>query len=472
MRAAALISLASVCYGTLSHAQLFDGLPEPYFIEVAGGFSRPVALINAGEAGMLVVEQRGRIERMEDKALIIDLSTKVSQGGNERGLLGMAVPPSFGAPGKRHFYVNYTRASDGDTVVSRFLLEEGSFQGDLASEEILLTIDQPFSNHNAGDMHFGPDGFLYIATGDGGASNDPGEEAQDLGVLLGKMLRIDVEGGNSANGYAIPGDNPFAGSIAGRDEIWAYGLRNPWRFSFDRDTGDLWIADVGQNRWEEVDYLPAGTGAGSNFGWDYFEANFRNTQANDGDLIPAPAYAETVAPVFQYDHSAAGGFSITGGVVYRGQTFPRMQGRYFVTDYSSGNFWAVSPDGSGGFRSDSLPKTPSGISAFGEDSAGEVYLVDLGGQILRLEDTIDQGHLTISSEGPDENGMVIVTWGVEEGATYQLAQSNSLDSWIAIGDPMIATRGDARSISVEVDTSGVPGGRMFFRAERLEDVVN
>ena len=472
MKTTPLILLLGSALVSPSLAQVFDGLPEPYFTEMASGFSQPVGLIDGGGAGLLVVEQRGRIERLEDKALFIDLSDRVSQSGGERGLLGMAVPPGFGAPGKRHFYVNYTQETGGDTVVARYLLEEGSFQGDPASEEILLTIDQPFTNHNAGDMNFGPDGFLYIATGDGGSGNDPGNEAQDLSVLLGKMLRIDVEGTGPGNGYAIPGDNPFAGSIPGRDEIWAFGLRNPWRFSFDRATGDLWIADVGQNTFEEVDYLPAGTGAGSDFGWDYFEANFRNTAANNGVAIPAPDFADTVAPVFHYDRSASGGVSVTGGFVYRGDVFPRMQGRYFVTDFASANFWAVSPDGAGGFRSDSLPDTPSGISSFGEDAAGEMYLVDLGGQILRLEDTIDQDHLSISAEGPDEAGIVIITFGVEEGATYELSQSDTLDSWTTVGEVITATREDARSISVRIDTSDSPGGRTFFRAARLDDLAN
>ena len=454
-------------------SQVTEELPNPFFPLVQSGFSSPLALVDAAGT-LLVVERRGRVVELEGRAVFLNIESRVLSGG-ERGLLGMAVPPGFGSPGKRHFYVNYTRAGDGATVVSRFLLEDGGADlvGDAASEEILLTIAQPFSNHNAGDIHFGSDGFLYIATGDGGSGNDPGDRAQDLGTKLGKMLRIDVEGPGPGNGYAIPGDNPFIGSIPGEDEIWAYGLRNPFRFSFDRATGDLWIGDVGQNRIEEVDFLPAGTGAGSNFGWDYYEGDFRNTSANNGSPIPPPPFADTVAPVFQYSRSdAQSGVSITGGVVYRGDRFPRFSGRYFVIDFSSRNLWSVRPTGGGSFESEYLGVGPTQVAAFGEDSDGEVYLVSLSGSIFALEDTLDRNELSITAEGPDENGMVTVTWGVEAGETYQLAQSSTLNTWIPIGDPILATLEDARSISVEVDVSGVPNGRIFFQAGRLDTPAN
>jgi len=293
----------------------------------------------------------------------------------EQGLLSVAFPPGF--PAKQHFYVNYTRIADGATVVARYRVSAGDTNtADPASEEVLLTIPQPFSNHNGGQLAFGPDGYLYIGMGDGGSGGDPLNNGQTPGVLPGKLLRIDVE--SSVVPYGIPGTNPFLGMAGYREEIWALGLRNPWRFSFDRLTGDLYIADVGQGAVEEVDVQPAGSPGGQNYGWNIMEGGgcYNSATCNTTGLT---------LPVATYDHSQ--GCSVTGGMVYRGPAFPGLQGIYFYGDYCSGRIWGLRKNGAG-WETTVLRdpgNTPMNITTFGEDEAGNVYVVNYAnGDLLKI----------------------------------------------------------------------------------------
>jgi glucose/arabinose dehydrogenase len=257
-------------------------------------------------------------------------------------------------------------------MVSRLIASAGAEQVDPGTEQMLLRVDQPFSNHNGGELEFGPDGFLYIATGDGGAAADPFGNGQRLDTLLGKLLRLDVDGGDP---YAIPGDNPFAAG-GGLPEIWAYGLRNPWRFAFDPVNGDLYIGDVGQNAWEEVDYLPAGLSGPRNFGWNVREG---------AHTFTGPAGADMIDPVAEYANGVGGTCSVTGGVVIRSPSLSDWAGVYVYGDYCSGQVWGLVRDAAGVWNNQLLFNTDLTISAFGTDASGEVYLVHHGGAVYRLE---------------------------------------------------------------------------------------
>lgn len=290
-------------------------------------------------------------------ALVLDVSARVLDSG-ESGLLGLAFHPQFASNGR--LYVYYTGGSPLTSYLSRFVRRsDGSFHA--SDEEILLTVAQPFSNHNGGQLAFGPDGYLYLALGDGGSGGDPFGNAQNTNVLLGKILRLDVDG---TAPYAIPPDNPFAGG-GGRPEIWAYGLRNPWRFSFDRGSGALWAADVGEDDYEEINKIVRG----GNYGWAIMEGTscFNGTSCNPVGLIP---------PVFAYDHRE--GCSVTGGYVYRGAALPALQGRYLFTDFCSGKVWSLQLFG-GTVQSGMLETLPGSPASLAEDYAGELYALDFGG---------------------------------------------------------------------------------------------
>ncbi len=353
--------------------------PAPLVLElVADGLRRPVGLVAAGDGSgrLFIVEQHGRIRVLEGGTVraepFLDVAERVSCCG-ERGLLGLAFHPGFRDNGL--FFVDYTDRR-GDTVVSRFRASADRERADAASEELVLAFDQPFANHNGGQLAFGPDGYLYVGTGDGGAAGDPQDNGQSLSTLLGKLLRLDVE----ELPYRVPADNPFADAAGARPEIWAYGLRNPWRFSFDRETGDLFIADVGQNRWEEIDFQPSASRGGENYGW----------RSMEGSHCFAPASgcrAEALAlPILEYGHGE--GCSVTGGFRHRGRTVPQLAGLYVYADYCSGIVWGAEPAADGTWSSRRLLETRLAISSFGEDEEGELYVVHLGtrddGAVYRL----------------------------------------------------------------------------------------
>jgi hypothetical protein len=343
--------------------------------------SNPTFLTHAGDGSgrLFIVEREGVIRILKAGSLLpaafLDIRGRVNHTGSEQGLLGLAFHPSYTTNG--FFYVHYTNAS-GDIVVSRFPVTSNPDVADASSEQNLLTVPKPFANHNGGMLAFGPDGYLYVGTGDGGGSGDPNNNGQNLNSLLGKILRLDVDSGSP---YAIPSDNPFAGSIDPnvKKEIWAYGLRNPWKFSFDRSTDDLFIADVGQSAREEIDYQPAASAGGENYGWRVMEGSL---------CFNPPSGCNTsgkILPVAEYDHGSSGGCSVTGGYVYRGSRYGAMQGVYLYGDYCSGRLWGLLKTGPASWSNSLLIDTPYSISAFGEDEAGEIYLADYGsGQIYHV----------------------------------------------------------------------------------------
>lgn len=404
MRIPTFVACAAALAAPMAHAQ------TPLTTErVASGLTRPVYVTHApgDDSRLFIVEQRsGTIGRIR----VLDLTTNTLlptpflsvspvATGNEQGLLGLALHPDFLTNG--YFWINYTNGS-GTTIISRYRVvgdPATTNTADASTVEVVLTLAQPFSNHNGGWMGFGPDGYLYIATGDGGSGGDPGNRAQDItSQLLGKMLRIDVDGPDNIPGnadddafpadptrlYSIPSDNPYVG-ITGDDEIWAYGLRNPWRNSFDRETGDLWIADVGQNMWEEINFQPASSVGGENYGWRCYEAS---TTFNTTGCASA---STMVFPIHEYDHNTAGfSCSVTGGYVYRGPICD-LKGTYFFADYCSNQIYSFRYNGAvTGFTNRTTELAPGGglsigsITSFGEDNRGNLYIVDQGGEVFRV----------------------------------------------------------------------------------------
>ncbi len=349
------------------------------FPVVVEGLDQPLYLTNAGDGRLFIVEKEGAIRIVQDGRLLdepfLDIRDRVNADSSERGLLSVAFHPDYARNGR--FFVNYTNLA-GNTAVSAFQVGGSPNQADPGSESILLTIRQPYANHNGGQLQFGPDGYLYVGMGDGGSGGDPQGNGQNPATLLGALLRLDVDQATDAAQYGIPTDNPFVADAAKLPEIWATGLRNPWRFSFDRTTGDLLIADVGQNQWEEVNFLPAGSPGGSNFGWNIMEGTHcydRNTCDQTGLILP----------VIDYRHEQ-GRCSITGGYVYRGSQFPTLGGVYFFGDYCSGEIWGMTAGEDGRFSAQVLYRSPSRIASFGEDAAGELYVVDISGGIYQIRE--------------------------------------------------------------------------------------
>jgi glucose/arabinose dehydrogenase len=353
---------------------------------VVGGLEAPLFATGAGDGSgrLFVVEQAGRIRIVRDGRLVeepfLDITDRVQAGG-ERGLLGLAFPPGFPATEDR-FFVHYSD-ENGDTAVSAFRVSaDDPDRAVPASEQLVLQVAQPYANHNGGWIGFGPDAMLYVALGDGGSGGDPEGNGQNKATMLGKLLRLDVLGAEpgAARAYDVPADNPFAGGdVPGRGEIWAYGLRNPWRASFDRLTGDLWIGDVGQGAWEEIDraLVSEGAGRGTNFGWNVTEGRhcFSPRSGCDRDGI--------AMPIAEYGHDQ--GCTVVGGYVYRGSVYPALSGVYVFGDYCSGRVWGVASGGPADQEPVLLLGSGHTISSFGEDDAGELYVTDLAtGELLRV----------------------------------------------------------------------------------------
>lgn len=376
-------------------------LAQPFQAErIASGLTRPVAAAAPpdGSGRLFVLEQRsgstGRVRVIDSGGALLPTSALniTVATGNEQGLLGLAFHPDFAS--NQHFFVNYTRAN-GDTVVQRYTMSSpGADTADAGSAQTVLVVDQPASNHNGGWIAFGPDGYLYVGMGDGGSGNDPWGDfgnGQNLETLLGAMLRVDVDGddfpGDATRNYAIPADNPFVDGLSTTaDEIWAWGLRNPWRNDFDPATGDLYLADVGQNVREEVDFQPASSMGGENYGWRKWEGTRLNFSAD-----PGPAMADAVFPVTEYNHSSPDfGCSITGGVVSRVCDLPDLYGEFLFADYCSDRVYALRDTVSGWVReeitSDITPDVGSlsSIVSFGRDADGRVLICTQGGSIYHL----------------------------------------------------------------------------------------
>lgn len=347
----------------------------------ASGFSSPVEMVHAGDDRFFVVEKNGVIKILNSNGTtnadpFLDISGIVidpTGANDERGLLGLAFHPDYANNG--YFYVNYINNA-GNTQVSRFSVTGDPEIADPGSELPIIDYNQPFQNHNGGCLRFGPDGYLWIASGDGGSGGDPGNRAQNTALLLGKLLRIDVDNPGGGNNYGIPADNPFAGSVNDAEEIWAYGLRNPWKFAFDADNNEVWIADVGQGDVEEIN-RQSHTAAGLNYGWRCYEGSvpFNTTGC--------PPVGDLTFPEAEYSSSSgSGNCSVTGGYVYRGSMYPGLTGLYFSADLCSGRIFTVDQAGDienqGSFGGTWV--------SFGEDINGELYIMDIGGDIYRIED--------------------------------------------------------------------------------------
>ncbi len=327
-----------------------------------------------GSGRLFVVEKAGRIWVVrageDDPRLFLDIRDRVHVDASERGLFSVAFPADHRETSA--FYVYYTGGDQADVVISRFSGDEWGGRANPDSEEVLLRIPETWSNHNGGQLQFGPDGCLYAGIGDGGAGGDPHDVAEDLGSPLGKLLRLDV----AAPEPSAPASNPFVDQLGAVPEIWAYGLRNPWRFSFDRETGDLWVADVGQAAWEEIDHVPVGTAAGVNFGWDTMEGNhcFEPAVGCDDE--------GRWSPIHEYAHDL--GCSITGGYVYRGGEIEELEGDYVFADFCAGTIWALRPRETGALVRVLAEGTDLHISSFGEGPAGELFVVDLRGWVFEV----------------------------------------------------------------------------------------
>lgn len=351
---------------------------------VTSELEQPTSVTHAGDGSdrLFVTQKTGLIRVIEGGALreapFLDLSSRVSTT-SEQGLLGLAFSPDYADDGR--LFVNYTDL-EGDTVIAEFTVSGDPNLADPASERVLLTVAQPYANHNGGGLAFGPDGYLYIGLGDGGAGGDPEGNGQDPRTLLGSLLRIDVntrgDGETAGWAYAVPNDNPFVGRADAAPETWAYGLRNPWGFSFDRETGDLWIADVGQNAFEEVNRQPAGGPGGENYGWNRMEGPHCFDPAAPREPPERCDQTGLTLPVLSYSHASGDGRSVTGGYVYRGAALPELRGSYVFGDFVSGNIWRAVPEGDGYTRA-LLLEAAFPVVAFGEDESGELYVADFGG---------------------------------------------------------------------------------------------
>ena len=360
-----------------------DNGPNPAAVKltaVASGFKRPLYVTHAADGSnrVFLVEQVGKIWILNDgvrsELPFLDIAHLISpsaltQSFTEQGLLGLAFHPEYVSNGK--FFVNYTDHV-GSTNVARFQVSASDPDiADSTSGQLIFQLRQPYANHNGGHIDFGPDGYLYIVLGDGGAANDPLGAGQNRQLLLASILRINVDG---ALPYEIPPDNPFVDDPAALDEIWAYGLRNVWRFTFDRLTGDMYMADVGQNQWEEINFQPADSKGGENYGWNVWEGNHLFAGGNAPNHVP---------PIYEFSHSF--GCSVTGGNVYRGEAVPDLQAVYLFGDWCSGRIWASWRDHDLAWYTAEFMKTDMAISSFGEDEAGEVYLIDYSGTLYRFD---------------------------------------------------------------------------------------
>ena len=353
---------------------------QPIVLEQMGfGLVRPVAITHAGDTRLFITEQRGTVQIFDGSSVLatpfLDIRTIVRSTASEQGLLSVAFHPRYKENG--FFYVNYTDLA-GDTVVARYSVSASNPNlANPQSAHVILQVDQPFANHNGGQLVFGPDGYLYIGMGDGGSGGDPQNNAQDRADLLGKLLRIDVDSGER---YGIPPTNPFVNDPSARPEVWAYGLRNPWRFAFDRVSHDLWISDVGQGDWEEINFQPATSIGGENYGWRRMEGTHcfnPSSNCNNGSLV---------LPVIEYGHTN-GACSVTGGYVYRGSRYPRLAGWYLYGDFCNGVIWGGMRGTDGVVTSRVLLDTNFSISTFGEDLNGELYVADYnGGRLLHIAD--------------------------------------------------------------------------------------
>ena len=488
---AARACLAVLALGAGAAAARAQPAPDVTLQPYIGSLTYPLGFVNAGDGSgrNFVVTQFGKIFVYQGNTglgTFLDVSGLLpcgdpSAGGcGEQGLLGLAFHPNYASNGL--FFIDYTNV-DGDEVIARYKVSSDPNVADPASATILLVVPDPFPNHNGGQLQFGPDGYLYIAMGDGGSGGDPGNRAQNLGVLLGKILRIDVDGSGTVPcgqstpmPYGIPDDNPFVGAAGACEEVWAYGMRNPWRFSFDRENGDLFIGDVGQDLYEEVDDQPAGTPGGRNYGWrrmEGFHCYDPAANCDDGTLTH---------PILEHDHSL--GCAVTGGYVYRGAAYPQLNGVYVYGDYCSGTIWGAVRDAAGVWSERAIG-TSQLISSFGEDEAGELYVVEHSGSVKKVTSATAFLKPSVSALAPgaavrgdpgilltvDGSGFTpssIVRWNGSGRATTYVSRTR-LEAAIPAGD--LAAPGTASvAVANPAPGGGVSAGMTFSITNRFLDV--
>ena len=435
----------------------------------AGNLTQPVDLTGAGDGSgrLFIVEKPGRIRTFDlttgtlSPTNFMSITGRVRANGNEQGLLGLAFHPDFANNG--YFYVNYTTRTTADfTRISRFSVNPQTGLGDPASELILLEFRQPYSNHNAGDLAFGPDGFLYIPVGDGGSGGDPLDAGQDPNTFLGKMLRIDVDNPSGGNNYGIPVSNPFVNDPNILSEIWALGLRNPWRISFDRETGDLWIGDVGQNAREEINKEPAGSAGGLNYGWDCREGFIAYSGSSSNRCIGGSVYTE---PNFDYQrNNSTGGFSVTGGFVYRGRRADDLRGYYLAADYVSDNFFVqLASSDDPNTVSVQRPAGITNVSTFGEDDEGNLYAASLDGPIYEVRTALALPATLTEWKAQRAAKFVELSWvtATEEGvADYVIERSADGINFTEIAT--VAARNQTEQTYDYLD-SEAPASELFYR---------
>jgi glucose/arabinose dehydrogenase len=434
-------------------------------VVLATGLNSPVAITHAGDGRLFVTEQAGRILIFANGQVraqpFLDIRSRVLSGG-ERGLLSVAFHPQYASNGL--FYVDYTDL-DGDTVIARYRVSADPNVALAGSEAILLQIDQPFGNHNGGQLQFGPDGFLYVGMGDGGSGNDPGCRAQDGSTLLGKMLRLDVDqNAGSPPFHGIPAGNPFVGSAV-EDEVWALGLRNPWRFSFDRQTGDLLIADVGQSAREEIDFQPAASGGGENYGWKVMEGNLcLGNMGGCATPVPGCNAPQYTPPVLEYNH-AGGGCAVVGGYVYRGDQVPELAGLYVYGDLCTGTLWAATR---GAWTAEVLSPVLPGLTTFGEGADGEIYLA-AGAVLYRLAGPAqtEAGTLQLTAAG--------FTAAEGEAATVTVSRTGGSDGAVSVdyatADGTASAPGDYLATSGTLSWGDGDGAVKSFAVQLVDDVA-
>ena len=434
---------------------------------VKSGLSSPVDIVNANDGSnrLFVVEKGGTVKIFSGGTLsatnFLNISSLVNAGSSERGLLSLAFHPAYKTNG--YFFVYYN-APNGDVTVARYHVSNtDSNQADASSGQVLLSVvHREFANHNGGKLNFGPDGNLYFGIGDGGSGGDPHFNAQNGNVFLGKMLRINVDNFTTAPYYTVPADNPYTADPAVADEIWTLGLRNPWRWSFDRLTHDMWIADVGQDAREEVNFRPAGSTGGINYGWRCREGS--QLYRDSGCASPS----SYIAPIFDYGHNAAGGYSITGGYVYRGTDYPGLVGWYTCVDYVSGNSWLIKPDGSGGWtvRTQSFP---AGIVGFGESEAGELYALSLSGKMYRVQAATILPIKLQAFGVTEKNGKHQLSWttaAAQSISRFDVQYSSTGTNFQTIGSVAAGSASQGASYQFAVD---IPiGEKAFYRLQMLD----
>ena len=447
-------------------------------------FNQPLALTHAGDERIFIVQKEGKIicinTLTEERYTFLDIENLVSTNANERGLLGLAMDPDFQNNG--HFFVNYTN-NQGNTVIARFSLDSNNpLIASSASKLEIMTINQTYSNHNGGCIAFGKDNYLYIGNGDGGSSGDPQNASQNPQSLLGKMLRIDVSEATENEPYINPADNPYINDPAVRDEIWAFGLRNPWRFSFDKNNGDLWIGDVGQNVWEEVDYVPfEAFDTAPNFGWRCYEGF---APYNTNNCETANSYDEPVV-VYNNDND---GCSITGGFVYRGCQYPNLYGYYLYIDYCSGRIWGIDADGDDLSNDELLGNFSNfNFASFGEDSNGELYLIGIAnGTIYKIVETGAEISFNLEKTDPScdgtEQGILSFTSSEDEDYWSDIFWNGVPSSELSINNlaegayeiMLQGSNGCQLSLTEEISNPSIIGSSVDLSTNNTEDslIVN